>query len=389
MSGLMAEDPEWFPTIEVEGTEESAEEAALRELREHQRLMIEGLRESEDHIREAWRFFRDVLGSPVYWCAPMVGASELAFRMMVRKYGADIATTPMISAGGYVQNAAYRELYQFHPGTADRPLIVQFWSNRGDSLLEAARLVEDHCDAIEINLGCPQPCARSAHYGSFLMRCPEILYEMVSAVAGKVKVPVLCKVRVFKDYQQTLQMCQMLQNAGASVITVHGRTKEQRRSAVHLADWDVIARLKQDLRVPVISNGNIKNWQDMQDCLAHTKCDGVMSACALLANPALFAMDRDDAQKLTPFQLALEYVRFAEEYGANAAQIRKHVFSILRKPLNVHTDIGKQLLLIDFAPALDFPHIRQLILEVEQREVNRLAKAETTEHQKRHHGDGD
>ena len=370
--GVMNEE-DWEPFFDTGNDEETEAQRNLRLRREAQREAIALLRPNPAHYEASWRFFRDTLGSPRYWCAPMVGASELAFRMMVRKYGASIATTPMISAGGYVQNPSYREQFKFLSSQEDRPLIVQFSANDGAVLLEAVRLVEDHCDAVEINLGCPQQCARNGNYGAFLMRSPEILYEMVSTVAQGSKIPVLCKVRIFKNYQQTLTMCQMLQNAGCSVLTVHGRTKEQKRSAEHLADWNVIAKLKQDLQIPVISNGNIKAFEDLQDCLTQTKCDGVMSACALLANPALFALDREECRLLTPIQLALEYVEFARKYDANGSQVRKHLFSILRKPLNVNVEIGQQLLQMEQSKSpVDYDHVVQLLYRLEELETNRI-----------------
>ena len=218
----------------------------------------------------------------------------------------------------------------------------------------------------------PQQCARSGHYGAFLLNKPEILYEIVSTVAQNSNVPILCKVRIFKDYNKTLEMCTMLQNAGCYVLTVHGRTKEQKRSAETLADWKVIARLKKDLRIPVISNGNVRNYQDVEDCLQQTGCDGVMSACALLANPALFA----NLPEFRPFDLALEYLEFAEKYKANALQIRKHVFSILRRPLNQNTEHGKQILLIS-DEAIDFKMLHNLIKDLEVVETERQLDHQT------------
>ena len=247
------------------------DDGAMEEIEKKKRIQeeIKNLKEDPEHIKRSWEFYNNVLGSPKHWCAPMVGASELAFRLMIRKYGTDIATTPMISAAGYIKSESYRQNYEFLSGNVDRPLIVQFWANNTESLLGATKLVEDHCDAVELNLGCPQQCARSGHYGAYLMNEQELLYDMVSTVAKNAKIPILCKVRIYKDYEKTLSYCKMLQNAGSTIITVHGRTREEKRSAETLADWNVIAKLKQDLQVPVISNGNVRNYQE--DCFEQTK----------------------------------------------------------------------------------------------------------------------
>jgi tRNA-dihydrouridine synthase 1 len=295
---------------------------------------IESLTENEEHIAKAWEFFHSI-GAPKFWCAPMVGASELAFRMMVRSYSTHICTTPMIYAGGYAASESYRQ--QFPLGNPqDRPLIVQFCGDNPDQLVRAAKLVETQCDAVEINFGCPQQCARTGHYGAFLMDSPSLLYELVSAMATQVNVPVLCKVRIFTNYDKTLRMCRLLQNAGCSILTIHGRTRQQKRSALEPADWSVIKRLKEDLRIPVISNGNVRELSDVHDCLEFTGADGVMSACGLLANPALFS-----GQELCPYFLAKQYIDYAYEYHATAAHIRKHIFSILRKQLNFHPPTGE------------------------------------------------
>jgi len=259
----------------------------------------------------------------------MVGASELAFRMLVRKYGVDVCSTPMIYAEGFVRSESYRAQFRFDP-QRDRPLIVQICSKMPESAANAAKLIESMqiADAVELNVGCPQRCARKGGWGAFLMRSPELLCNIVGAMVAATSLPVLVKMRVFEDTTRTVELARRLETIGCAVLTVHGRTIEKKRSGSRLADWNVIRSVKAAVRIPVVSNGNIRHADDVRRCLRETRCDGVMSACGLLSNPALFAPS-ELVTTMRSVEHALEYVRFAKMYGASAKQIAKHMHWIL------------------------------------------------------------
>ena len=124
------------------------------------------------------------------------------------------------------------------------------------------------------------------------------------------RLPVLCKIRVFPAYEDTLRYCEQLVAAGADLLTVHARTREEKRSSASLARWGFIERLKRDLYpVPVVANGNVRRLEDAEACLEQTGADGVMSASALLRNPALFT-----GVCYSRLQLAISYLHFAERF---------------------------------------------------------------------------
>ncbi|KAI0311881.1 hypothetical protein OF83DRAFT_1087394 [Amylostereum chailletii] len=227
---------------------------------------------------QGYEFYRQVLGSPKHVVAPMVDQSELAWRTLSRRYGAQLVYTPMI-------NAKFGE----EGGPADRPLIVQFCANDPDKLLAAAKALEPHCDAVDINLGCPQDIAKRGHYGAFLQDDWDLIYNLIHTLHENLSVPVTAKFRVFPTVEKTVAYAQMLERAGAQILACHGRLREQRGQNAGLADWDKIRAVKQAVSVPVFANGNILFHSDIARCLEATGADAVMSAEGQLYNAALFA----------------------------------------------------------------------------------------------------
>ena len=309
---------------------------------------------------------------PKFWAAPMVGQSELAFRMLCRDHGVGMCSTPMIDAAGYVKSIEYRKQFEFESSGADRPLIVQFAGNDKGILTAAANLVAPHCDGVEINVGCPQKCARKGKYGAFLMDDPDRLCDIVRTMQAGAEIPVLCKIRVYHkegqkavgkgvgqfcpehpkamdhiDVPRTVAFARRLEEAGCAALTVHGRTRNDGGGwcGRNPADWHVIRAVKEALKIPVISNGNIRSLEDAQACLAFTGCDAVMSATALLANPSLFCARTDTPQPSEPqahsepkppptkMELVRTYLQYATKYKAVHQQVVKHLKEILSRQM--------------------------------------------------------
>ena len=244
--------------------------------------------ENLSHVKSAWEFYNNTLLSGKFFAAPMVNQSELPYRMLVRKYNCKVAVTPMIHSRIFQESKKYRKS-AFSTCDQDRPLIVQFCGNDPDILLNAAKYVENSCDAVDLNLGCPQGIARKGNYGAYLLTETDLLCKIVAKLHQNLSIPVTCKIRLLPKLSDTLELCLALEKAGCSLLTVHGRTKEQKQQQVGFCDWKSIGIIKDLLQIPVIANGGIANIKDVYNCLKETDADGVMSSEALLENPSLFA----------------------------------------------------------------------------------------------------
>ena len=209
----------------------------------------------------------------------------------------------------------------------DRPLIVQLCSDDADEIVSAARIITEHlgdiCDAIDVNLGCPQRCARQEHFGAFLMDEPRLVSKMITALCSTCTLPICCKIRIMPTIEETIRFTDMLIHCGISMLAVHGR----RRERIHHdgpADLECIRIIKEryhreyGLTIPIVSNGNIVTVGDADNNLISTQCDGVMSACGIMKNPYLFDAEKTaKCGKLLPIKASLEYLGMVEQYGIN------------------------------------------------------------------------
>ena len=239
----------------------------------------------------------------------------------------------------------------------DRPLIVQFCGNDPEVISKACELVQDRCNAVDINLGCPQGIARKGHYGSFLLESPDVILGMVRKMSFNLTVPVCCKIRILPEKAKSLDLCQKIEQAGCSILTVHGRTKEQNKHKVGNCDWEIIKQIKELAKIPIFSNGGVHYYEDVVACFEATGVDGVMSAEALLENPALFSGKLHDLDKL-----ASEYLELWGQYNGQRRWLKPHLFKILHRGLKENTDLRSRL-----GQAREMPDFRAVVNELAER----------------------
>eukprot|EP00435_Cladocopium_sp_Y103_P039551 s1166_g10.t1 len=263
----------------------------------HPAISLDGSLDASTNMAEeklrGWDFWRSI-GSPKYVCAPMVDQSELAFRMLCRRYGTELAYTPMLHSRMFSTQPKYRK-EQFSTCPEDRPVFAQFCGDDPQTVLAAAKLLPPgSVDAVDLNCGCPQGIARKGHYGAYLLSEPDVIEGIISTLDKELSVPSTVKIRLVnnQELQDTLNLVSRLEAAGASVLCLHGRTKEMKGQFTGPANWDAIAAVRKRVGIPLIANGGIQTFQDAERCLQVTGANAVMSSEALLEYPALFCPTR-------------------------------------------------------------------------------------------------
>lgn len=263
-------------------------------------------------------FWRSI-GSPKFVVAPMVDNSDLAFRMQTRNYGATLAYTQMLNSNSFVNSKECRSNL-FQTCDEDRPLFAQLAGCEPTMILKAAKFVEDRCDAVDMNFGCPQGIAKRGRYGAFLMEELELLDDIVRTLVEGLNIPVTCKTRIYHDFDRTIRLCETLYNAGAYALTIHGRTREEKGQFICKPDWDTLKRIKdhfrrKDIPIPIIANGGIETMDDVIRCLEYTGCDAVMTSEGILENPSLFSRNiTTDGIRVNQIYLAGMLVGLAFSY---------------------------------------------------------------------------
>ena len=274
--------------------------------------------------------------------APMAGVTDLAFRTICAELGAGVTVTEMVSSRALVyQDKKSRLILKKNPGSV---CGAQIFGNDPDIMAEAAIMAAEisQCDFLDINMGCPMPKIANSGDGCGLMKEPELAGRITEAVAKAVKVPVTVKCRLGwdKGSVNVIDFTKRMEESGAQAIAVHGRTRSMLYSGI--ADWDMIGKVKQNVKVPLIANGDITGGEKAIECLRRTGADYLMVGRSTFGDPWIFREINEalEGRPITPrpplaerMEVARRQVHIAlEDKGEHIAclEARKHINWYLR-----------------------------------------------------------
>lgn len=269
--------------------------------------------------------------------APMAGVADTSYRQLCREKGAVMTTSEMISAKGLCYDSkGSAELCRITD--LERPMGLQLFGSEPEFIAKAVSLLQEYQpDWIDLNMGCPVPKVVNTGAGSALMRTPELARICIESAVRESSVPVTVKMRIGWDSEQinAVEFAQLCEASGASLLTVHGRTKQQLYSG-H-ADWEVIRQVKNAVKIPVIGNGDIQNAADCQAMYEQTGVDLVAIGRGSYGNPWIFGEIEafyDDREYAPPtleerMQMMLRHIRMIMEHSQKPPELaireaRKH-----------------------------------------------------------------
>ena len=272
-----------------------------------------------------------------YILGPMAGVTDLPFRLLCKEQGAGLLCMEMVSAKAiFYNNKNTESLLTIHP--EELPVSLQFFGSDPKIMGEMAKRIEERPFAIlDINMGCPVPKVVKNGEGSALMKEPKLVYDIVSSIVKAIEKPVTVKIRKgFDDeHVNAVEIAKIIEEAGASAVAVHGRTREQYYSGK--ADWDISRQVKEAVSVPVIGSGDVTSPQKAEEMVRMTGCDGIMIARGAQGNPWIFSElisyeemgqvpPRPDKDELR--RMLLRHARLQLEYKGEYCgirEMRKHV----------------------------------------------------------------
>jgi nifR3 family TIM-barrel protein len=252
--------------------------------------------------------------------APMHGITNIAFRILCKRYGACLVSTELLSANAIAKNNK-AALKLARTDKEEKPVSIQLFSQNTENIIKAAKMVEEGFDIIDFNLGCPSTKILGQGSGAALLRRKNRIREIVKETSNAISKPFTVKIRAgFNREINAVEIAKLCEESGACAITIHPRTVEQGYSGK--ADWKIIKQVKEAVKIPVIGNGDVVDGESAKRMFEETGCDYVMIGRAAMGNPFIFkeiehylktgeTIKQGKVEKINDFY---EYIRLAQKY---------------------------------------------------------------------------
>lgn len=260
--------------------------------------------------------------------APLAGVSDVAFRVLALKYGAALTYTEFVSSTALLRGNE-KTATLIKKAKSENPSAVQIFGSDENDIVEAAKILEKKFDIIDLNCGCPALKLTKVGAGSMLMKDPKKIAKIIKNLTSEISKPVTIKIRAgIRGNKNAVEVAKEAEKAGASAVTVHGRTLGQGYSGK--ADWDIITKVKQSINIPVIGNGDITSPEIAEQKLEESKVDYVMVGRAAIANPYIFKQINDFLKKgeydKKPWDEQVEeYLKLAKKHDIEFYRIKNHL----------------------------------------------------------------
>ena len=278
----------------------------------------------------------------------MAEINDSAFRILCSNYGAGLTYTEMISCAALIRGNA-NTLKLFDIQKCEKPIAIQLFGTKIDEIKKAVKVVQDKVDIIDFNMGCPMSKIVDAGAGSALLKDPEKVREIVRTLVKNSKKPVSIKIRSGWDKNNinAVEIAKIIEEEGASMITIHARTRSQVRSGD--SDWDLIKKVKDAVNIPVIGNGDISSPKDVDRMITESGCDYVMIGREAIKNPYIFRQCVDYFKKgsydeSNKVEIVSEYLKLAKKYDIKFSYIKNHVVQftkVLKNSARLREEINK------------------------------------------------
>ena len=273
------------------------------------------------------------LSSPAV-LSPMAGVTDVAFRALCKRYGAGLTYTEFVS-GTAIVKGYNKTLKMIETDESEKPVAVQLFGNSIDDVVNAAKLIQDKFDIIDVNCGCPAWKVIKTGAGSELLKKPEEIAKFISKLVNNVDKPITVKIRAGIDEKtiNAVEVAKLIERAGAAAIAIHGRTQQQGYSGK--ADWEIIKKVKESVNIPIIGNGDVFTPEDFKEKLEFSNVDAIMIARGAVGNPFIFKQINDYLRygsyekdnRLLHFN---EYLELALKYNIDFSDIKRHAISFTK-----------------------------------------------------------